>query len=89
MPHRPSLLTVLPLTLLSACSWTQPVAQMPPPPANLAQNCPPLRKPPAVLIDPDRAEWEAEIIASYGDCAARHRLTVGAWQKAVASTEEK
>jgi hypothetical protein len=31
------------------------------------------------LIDPPRAEWEAELMLAYGDCAARHRLTVEAW----------
>jgi hypothetical protein len=35
--------------------------------------------PPSPLIDPLRVEWEAEILLMYGDCAARHRLTVEAW----------
>jgi len=28
--------------------------------------------PPIPLIDPARATWEAEMIALYGECAARH-----------------
>ena len=73
------LLSALLATLLSACS-TRPVAT----PtvrlqANLAANCPPVPAPPSPLIDPPRAEWEAELLLTYGDCAARHRLTVEAW----------
>jgi hypothetical protein len=36
-----------------------------------------------VLTDPERAIWEVEIIAKYGDCALRHRRTVEAWEEAV------
>jgi hypothetical protein len=31
------------------------------------------------MIDPDRLAWEASLIAAWGECAARHRLTVEAW----------
>lgn len=58
---------------------------MPPPPANLASDCPPLPAPPSTLIDPDRAVWEVDIIAKYGDCALRHKMTVDAWKQAVKS----
>lgn len=33
------------------------------------------------MIDPDRAIWELEIIAKYGDCALKHRMTVSSWPK--------
>jgi hypothetical protein len=55
---------------------------IPQPPANLANNCPELPKPPQPLSDPERAIWELEIIAKYGDCALRHRLTIDAWRDA-------
>lgn len=55
---------------------------MPQPPANLASECQPLPKVPDLLTDPERAIWELEIIAKYGDCALRHRLTVEAWREA-------
>jgi hypothetical protein len=32
-----------------------------------------------VLIDPERALWEADIIAKYTDCSVKHHLTVKAW----------
>jgi len=32
-----------------------------------------------VLIDPERALWEADIIAKYADCSLKHRLTIKAW----------
>ena len=79
------LLSVLPLTLLSACSTPRaatPTVQLQ---ANLAANCPSISSPPVPLIDPPRAEWEAELLLAYGDCAARHRLTVEAWPGAVIS----
>ena len=56
---------------------------MPLPPANLAAKCPTLNNPPAVLVDPERALWEADIIAKYTDCGVKHRLTVQAWEEAV------
>lgn len=31
------------------------------------------------MIDPERALWEADIIAKYTDCSVKHRLTVQAW----------
>jgi uncharacterized lipoprotein YddW (UPF0748 family) len=35
------------------------------------------------MIDPERALWEADILAKYIDCATKHRLTVQAWVNAV------
>lgn len=58
------------------------VTPMPLPPANLANNCPPLPVPPKPLTDPERAIWELEMIAKYGDCAMRHRMTIDAWRDA-------
>ena len=37
-----------------------------------------------VMIDPERALWEADILAKYADCSVKHRLTVKAWEDAVA-----
>jgi hypothetical protein len=59
------------------------VTPMPRPPANLSANCPTLQPPPTYLIDPDRAMWEADLIAKYTDCSVKHRLTVEAWVKAL------
>jgi hypothetical protein len=60
------------------------VTPMPRPPANLASKCPALQNPPLVLLDPERALWEADMIAKYTDCSVKHRLTVKAWEDAVA-----
>ena len=61
---------------------------MPQPPANLASNCPVLPAPPSILTDPDRATWEVDLIAKYGDCALKHRLTVKAWEEAVKTSKK-
>lgn len=61
---------------------------MPQPPANLAANCPNLPAPPAVLVDPDRAVWEVEVLAKYADCATKHRLTIEAWTEAVKKSKK-
>lgn len=76
------ILSALLLLSLGACSprvfWTPTVPRLA---ANLAAPCPPLPLPPEPLTDPDRGFWEADMIAKYGDCAARHRATVDAWPK--------
>lgn len=59
------------------------VTPIEPLPENLASNCDELPLVPNPLIDPDRAIWEIEIMAKYGDCALKHRLTVEAWSKAL------
>ena len=80
----PFLLIALVLMLCAGCSKAVSVTPMPLPPANLAAKCPTLQDPPLVLIDPERALWEADIIAKYTDCSVKHRLTVKAWTDAVA-----
>ena len=80
----PFLLIALVLMLCAGCSKAVSVTPMPLPPANLAAKCPTLQEPPVVLIDPERALWEADIIAKYTDCSVKHRLTVKAWADAVA-----
>lgn len=35
------------------------------------------------MIDPERALWEADVIAKYADCSVKHRLAVEAWINAV------
>ena len=80
----PFLLIALVLMLCAGCSKAVSVTPMPLPPANLASKCPTLQDPPTVMIDPERALWEADIIAKYTDCSSKHRLTVKAWSDAVA-----
>lgn len=80
----PFLLIALVLMLCAGCSKAVSVTPMPLPPANLASKCPTLQDPPTYLIDPERALWEADIIAKYTDCSVKHRLTVKAWEDAVA-----
>lgn len=79
----PFLLIALVLMLCAGCSKAVSVTPMPLPPANLAAKCPTLQDPPVVLIDPERALWEADIIAKYTDCSTKHRLTIKAWEDAV------
>ena len=79
----PFLLIVLVLMLCAVCSKAVSVTPMPLPPANLAAKCPTLQNPPMTLVDPERALWEADIIAKYTDCNVKHRLTVKAWIDAV------
>ena len=75
------LLSALLLLPLAACSSTSVRPGLPPLPANLAAECPPLPVPPDPLIDPERLAWEGGAVISYEDCRARHRLTVAAWPK--------
>lgn len=75
------LLIALLCLLLPACSTTPSLPPTPELQANLAQRCPDLPLPPQPLIDPERSVWESVIIWLYGDCAGRHRSTVGAWPK--------
>ena len=77
------LLIVLLLLALSGCSKAVSVVPMPTPPANLQTPCQALSDVPDPLIDPARALWESEMIAKYGDCAVKHRLTIEAWERAV------
>ena len=79
----PFLLIVPLLILCAGCSKAVSVTPMPLPPANLAAKCPTLQDPPLQMIDPERAIWEADVIAKYVDCATKHRLTVKAWEDAV------
>lgn len=83
-----SLLIVPCLLLASACSTTRVSVPMPPPPANLAQTCGELPKLPEPLVDPERLQWEADVVYAYGTCAARHRATVQAWLGAVQAAEK-
>ena len=77
------LLCVLLILTLSACCSTKSPVQMPPPPVNLSSPCAALSSPPSPMLDPDRLIWEVEIVSAYGDCAARHRLSIEAWKAAV------
>lgn len=81
------LLIALSILLLSGCSKAVSVAPMPLPPANLASNCEELDPLPVPFFDPDRAIWEAFLLARYADCSAKHRLTVEAWRSAVKAAD--
>lgn len=83
-----SLLIAPCLLLVSACSTTRVFVPMPLPPANLAQTCGELPKLPEPLTDPERLQWEADVVYAYGICAARHRATVQAWLGAVQAAEK-
>jgi hypothetical protein len=61
---------------------------MPLPPANLAQSCDVLPKPPQPLIDPERLQWEADLLYAYAACAARQRALAKAWADAVQAAEK-
>jgi hypothetical protein len=37
------------------------------------------------LLDPERVIWEMGILTAYADCAVKHRMTVDAWQRAIAA----
>lgn len=76
------------LLLLSACSTTRVSVPMPQPPANLAQLCGELPKIPSPLIDPERLQWEADVVYAYGVCAARHAGLAKAWSDAVQAAEK-
>lgn len=72
-----------PLLLLSACSQPPAIKPMPLPPVNLEQNCPEIPEVPDPLIDPERLQWEADILLYYTVCAARHQALVEAWKGAL------
>lgn len=82
------LLIALSLPLASGCSTARVTAQMPPPPANLAQLCDQLPPVPTPLIDPDRLQWEADVVYIYASCAARHAAVIRAWEDAVRAAEK-
>jgi len=41
-----------------------------------------------LLADPDRLQWELDLMNRYADCAARHRAAISAWLKAVQSAKK-
>jgi hypothetical protein len=40
------------------------------------------------LIDPERLQWEIDILETYAECAVRHRLTIEAWRGAVQKADK-
>ena len=69
--------------VLSGCSKAVSITPMPAPPANLASDCPTLESLPSPFLDPERLIWEMGVLNAYADCAAKHRMTVDAWQQAI------
>lgn len=61
---------------------------MPLPPANLSQSCDALPAPPQPLTDPDRLQWEADLLYAYAACAARHKALSDAWVAAVQAAQK-
>ena len=82
------LLIVPCLLLASGCSKAVSPVSMPLPPANLSSPCRMLPTVPEPLLDPDRLQWEVDVLAAYEDCAVKHRLTVDAWREAVKAGEK-
>ena len=78
----------LSLLLASACSKPPVSVPMPLPPANLSQNCDALPKVPQPLLDPNRLQWEADLLYAYAACAARHAALAKAWSDAVQAAEK-
>ena len=76
------------LLLASGCSKPPVSVPIPPPPASLAQKCDALPAVPQPLTDPDRIQWEADLLYAYASCAARHAALAAAWKNAVHSTEK-
>lgn len=74
-----SLLTAA-LMLTGCASSKVPLQpQIPPLDSSLAADCSPLPEPPGGSYD-DLMIWMLDVIGMYGDCAARHRATVKAWE---------
>lgn len=77
--------TTLPLLIASlmltgcASSKMQYVQPIPPLDSSLAADCRLLPEPPESNYD-GLAVWMVDVIGIYGDCAARHRATVKAWE---------
>ncbi|WP_430795150.1 Rz1-like lysis system protein LysC [Achromobacter xylosoxidans] len=65
---------------LSGCGTSTRPAVWPILPANLAQSCPPV---PEVTSDSwdDLARSYIALVALYGECAARQRVTAQSWEK--------
>lgn len=40
------------------------------------------------LLDPDRLQWEVDLVYAYGVCAGRHRAAIKAWGDAAQSPEK-
>ena len=78
--------TILPLLIavliLTGCaSSNQPLMQptVPPLDSSLAADCPQLSELPEGDYD-ELTAWVVDVIGMYGECAARHRATVKAWE---------
>lgn len=79
MPYTHPCLMVACLILSGCACFGKPSPpRMPPLDQSLARLCEPIEMPEA---DYDRwLEWAVDHVAKYGQCAARHRATVEAWE---------
>ena len=73
-----SLLTVVLMLTGCASSRMQYVQQIPPLDSSLAADCKALPDPPEGDYD-ELTGWMMDVIGMYGECAARHRVTVAVW----------
>jgi hypothetical protein len=79
LPRTLCLLIAVPTLSACACFGKRSPPPMPPLDASLARLCEPVQMP---ASDYDAwLEWAVEHVAAYGQCAARHRLTVEAWNE--------
>ena len=79
---RKQILSLLIATLmLTGCASSKMPSQpqIPPLYSSLASDCSRLPEPPGGSYD-DLMIWMLDVIGMYGDCAARHRATVKAWE---------
>ena len=70
------------LILTGCASSPKPSIQptVPPLDSSLAADCKALPTPPEGDYD-ELTGWMVDVIGMYGECAARHRATVGLWQE--------
>ena len=74
-----SLLIAVLIAAGCASSKMQYVQQTPPLDSSLTADCPQLPEPPEGDYD-ELTAWVVDVIGMYGECAARHRATVKAWE---------
>ena len=68
--------------MLTGCASSRMPSQPPIPPldSSLAAECNPLPEPPDGDYD-ELTSWMVDVIGLYGECAGRHKATVGLWQE--------
>ena len=82
MRKRTVLCLLIAVLILSGCASSPMPSQPPIPPldSSLAADCKALPEPPEGDYD-ELTDWMVDVIGMYGECAGRHRATVGLWQE--------